>query len=103
LIESLFEKHKDEMLEKKWNFDFNALLHRVRDEFKWGDGKTIVDMLNSKKNELLGEMPKDWFKLNPKIVAPKVVKETKEETKNTEEEKINELYVPKDRLSKMMS
>jgi len=50
LIESLFEKHKDEMLEKKWNFDFNSLLHRVRDEFKWGDGKTIVDMLNSKKN-----------------------------------------------------
>jgi len=48
-------------------------------------------------------MPKDWFKLNPKTVAPKVAKETKEENKNTEEEKINELYVPKDRLSKMMS
>jgi len=29
LIDSLYEKHKADILEKKWNFDFNALLHRV--------------------------------------------------------------------------
>jgi len=45
-------------------------------------------------------MPKDWKKNNPKVVPKKV--EVKEENKK-EEEKINELYVPKDRLSKMLS
>lgn len=101
LIDSLYEKFNAQILEKKWNFDFNALLHRVRDELKWGDGKVMVDYLNAKKLEILGEMPKDWLKNNPKV-APKPAGESKEEEKK-EEEVINDIYVPKDRLSKMIS
>jgi len=61
-----------------------------------------ICLLEFKKNELLGEMPKDWKKNNPKV-APKKVEKQEENKKEEEKEKINELYVPKDRLSKMLS
>lgn len=47
-------------------------------------------------------MPKDWQKKNPKVVKVPATA-SKEEGKKEEEDKINELYVPKDRLSKMIS
>lgn len=78
----------------------------MRDEFKWGDGGLITNLINQKKDEILGPKPENWDKENPRKATKKeVTKAPKQDASASEEGKevINELYVPKDRLSKMLS
>ena len=100
-VDELFERNKDAILEEKWNFNFSNFIHHVRDTYKWADGKVVTTAINSKKDEMLGEMPKDWKKKNKKEK-----KEKKAAKPAKEEEKLEPgttLYEKKDRLSKLLS
>jgi glutaminyl-tRNA synthetase len=103
-VDSLFEKFKGEIEAEKWHFNFSALIHRVRDEYKWADGGVITSLINGHKDAILGAKPANWDKENPKK-APAKPKEGVAKVENAKEEEkvVNELYVPKDKLSKLLS
>lgn len=46
LVDQIYAKHADDIQREKWHFNFSALIHRVRDEFKWGDGGLITNLIN---------------------------------------------------------
>lgn len=64
----------------------------------------IKSLIDRKKEEILGPKPENWDKENP-LKKPAKVKQEKPKHGDEEkkEEAINELYVPKDRISKMVS
>jgi len=58
LIEDAFKEHNEEIMEKKYNFQFNKILNFVREKNKWVDMKIINDKLREKQVAFLGEKPK---------------------------------------------
>lgn len=78
-VDKLFEENKAAIEEEKHAFEFNKLIYRGRDELKWGDQKKIIDLINKKKVDLLGEVPKEDGKAK-KAKAPKK-EDKKEESK----------------------
>lgn len=78
-VAEVFTKHKAEILSKKHEFNFNVLLHQIRETFKWGDGGEIVRQFNAKKLELVGEKPKEEKKKVKAAPKPKPTEESKDE------------------------
>lgn len=59
VIEKVFEENKEAIAAKGHDFSFNTILYKVKDEIKWADQKKVMDELNRKKKEVLGEPPAD--------------------------------------------
>lgn len=59
------------------------MIYKARDDLKWADQKKVVDLINQKKKDILGDAPKgDGKKKKP----AKPVEEKKEEKKVEQEE-----------------
>ncbi|CAI2386854.1 unnamed protein product [Moneuplotes crassus] len=86
-VNKVFEENKDKIEEEKWDFQFATFIHQARDALKWADGKAIMNSINKKTTEILGEKPKGGKKKKPKKPKP-----SKEESKNKEEEDDFEMY-----------
>ena len=87
-VNNLFEENKAKIEEEKWDFKFPDFIHKAREELKWADGKTIVNTINKKTKDVLGEKPKaDKKKKKNKQKKPKVEEEKKEEEDELEEYK----------------
>jgi len=81
-VNKIFNENKEKIEEQKWDFEFSEFIHKAREALKWADGKLIMNTINKKTTEVLGEKPKGYKKKKKQ----KNPKKTKEETKNTEEE-----------------
>lgn len=80
VIDKLFEDHKEEIKEKEWDFPFPNFIHKAKETLKWADGKMIMDTINKKTTETLGEKPKD-----AKKKKAKKPKDAKDEAKDDDE------------------
>jgi len=80
-INKLFEENKATIDEEKWDFQFAQFIPHAKDSLKWADGKMILDTINAKATELLGEKPKAGKKKKQKKPKP-----AKEEDKNKNED-----------------
>ena len=49
LITRLFEDNKAEIVEKGYDYQFNNIVYKARDEMKWADAKKVLDLINAKK------------------------------------------------------
>lgn len=49
----------EQIQQKKHDFNFSGLLSTLRDQHKWADGGLMLNTVNKKKLELLGEAPAD--------------------------------------------
>lgn len=89
-INKLFEENKVEIEEKGWDFNFHSFIHKSRESLKWADGKLVMDALNKKTAEVLGEKPQEGKKKKTK--KPKEATETKEDAKKPEDDEDLEAY-----------
>lgn len=69
-IDALFSEHADKIKSEGWDFNFTSLIHVAKDTLKWADGKMIIDTINSKSVETLGDKPKDAKKKKTKKDKP---------------------------------
>jgi glutaminyl-tRNA synthetase len=69
---------------------------------KWADGKLVITTINEKKDAVIGPKPKGWKA--PKPAGGKGKKDKKKKEDKPEEDGVdNEMYKPKDRLSKILA
>lgn len=69
-INTLFSEHDAKIKEEGWDFNFTALIHLAKEKLKWAEGKMIIDTINRKSVETLGEKPKDAKKKKAKKEKP---------------------------------
>ena len=96
-IDSLVEENKTEIEEKKWNFNFTAFIHKINDTMLWADRGIVVSKIRQAELEILGPKPKDWSK------QQKTGKAKRDKAEKKDEGFKNDLFAPKDRLSKLIS
>ena len=79
-IDDLFEENKEEITAKTHSFQFNNIIYKVNEKYKWADKKSVIDLIGAKKKAVLGDAPKDDGK-RKKMNKPENKKEAKEEEK----------------------
>ena len=57
LVQNAFDLNKKEIGELRWQFNFNKILTDVKNEQKWVESKTVLEISNRKQVELLGPKP----------------------------------------------
>uniref|UniRef100_A0A7S3J4C7 glutamine--tRNA ligase n=2 Tax=Euplotes harpa TaxID=151035 RepID=A0A7S3J4C7_9SPIT len=88
-VSKLFSENEAAIKEQAWDFKFPTFIHQTREALKWADGKVVMDTINRKTVEVLGEKPKDVKK------KPKKEKPAKDEVKKEEEEDDLQAYKKK--------
>ncbi|XP_034251658.1 probable glutamine--tRNA ligase [Thrips palmi] len=83
-VEKQINLHKEELLEKRYRFNYFPLMQAVRNELKWADGKAVKNEMDLMVMNLLG--PKTEADLAPPPVnkvdkKPKAAKDAKNVTK----------------------
>ena len=79
-VTKLFETNKEEIASQGWDFNFSLLIKAAKDELKWAEGKSIVDTINKKCVDTLGEKPKkEKKKKGGKKEKPKAADESKKD------------------------
>jgi len=58
LVDDEFAKHKADIEEKKYDFQFNKILFGIKETCKWVDSKLLMKLIADKQVALLGEKPK---------------------------------------------
>ncbi|EDO40014.1 predicted protein [Nematostella vectensis] len=53
-IEQIINEHKDELLEKRYNFNTGLIIGKARDRLKWADGKAMKAEMDMQILDLLG-------------------------------------------------
>ena len=53
-LDELFAANADELKEQGWNYNFNSLIHKAKERFRWADGKRLMTLFNAKQEALLG-------------------------------------------------
>ena len=81
-VNRLFEENAEAIKENGASFDFPKLIYRARDELKWADQKKVVELINAKKKELVGDAPAGEKGKKDKKPAP-----PKDKAKDPEENK----------------
>jgi glutaminyl-tRNA synthetase len=86
-VNTLFEKNKTEIEEKKHDFNFNTIVYEARELMKWADFQIVMAKINAKKLELIGEAPKvDGRQKKGKAANKEEKKKSKEEDKKDDQE-----------------
>jgi len=76
-VDKLFEDHKEGITAQGHSFEFNKLIYKARDDLKWADQKRVIELINKKKSDLLGNPPASAD--GKKAKKPKKAEEKKEE------------------------
>lgn len=59
-ISTVIDRHREELLEKRYTYPINRLLFEVREgEMKWADGKKLKELFDSSILSLLGEQTEE--------------------------------------------
>ncbi|XP_033606818.1 probable glutamine--tRNA ligase [Cryptotermes secundus] len=82
VVEKLIKKHKDELLDKRYQFNVGVIMREVRQELKWADGKAIKNEVDLQVLDLLG--PKTESDFSSQIKQTKKVKASKPDGDSTE-------------------
>lgn len=57
-VKAIFEEFKEEIMEKKHQFQFNNVIYEAQKRMPWGENKEIIQRINTLKLEWIGEPPK---------------------------------------------
>lgn len=71
-LATIFEENQLQIAEHGASFDFAKIIYKARDSLKWADQKKVMDLIQKKKLEVVGSLPKEEAGKKKKVapVAP---------------------------------
>jgi hypothetical protein len=81
VVDGIFEENKAQIDELGASFDFVKIIYKCRDVLKWADQKKVIDLINKKKADIVGDAKEDPAKKKKAKQVAQPKEEKKEEVK----------------------